>query len=53
MATKKSGILTHAPSWSAWWKHLRRSKHTFWKGERKAAKHEAQRQSKDQQETTR
>ncbi len=49
MATKKSGILTATPSWSAWWKHLRRSKPTFWRAERKAAKHAAKAQSKEQQ----
>jgi hypothetical protein len=35
MATVKNGMLTAA---SEWWKHLRRTKRSFWKGERKAAK---------------
>jgi hypothetical protein len=35
MATVKKGMLTAA---GEWWKHLRETKRTFWKGERKAAK---------------
>lgn len=41
MATVKKGILTRTPSYTAWWRHLRRyGKRVFWKGERKAAKQE-------------
>jgi hypothetical protein len=35
MATVKKGMLTTA---TEWWKHLRWTKRTFWKGERRAAK---------------
>jgi hypothetical protein len=42
MATAKKGILTHAREW---WKHLRRTKRTFWKGERQAARREAEKQA--------
>lgn len=35
MATVKKGILTPA---GEWWKHLRWTKRSFWKGERQAAK---------------
>jgi hypothetical protein len=35
MATVKKGTLTRA---GEWWKHLRRTKRSFWKKERKAAK---------------
>lgn len=38
MATVKKGMLTAS---GEWWKHLRMTKRTFWKGERRAAKHEA------------
>ncbi len=38
MATVKKGMLTRA---GEWWKHLRRTKRAFWKGERQAAKREA------------
>jgi hypothetical protein len=42
MATAKKGILTHA---CEWWKHLRRTKRTFWKGERQAARREASKEA--------
>ena len=35
MATVKKGMLTTT---GKWWKHLRRTKRVFWKGERQAAK---------------
>ena len=38
MATVKKGMLTSA---GEWWKHLRWTKRTFWKGERKAAERDA------------
>jgi hypothetical protein len=42
MATVKKGILTPP---GEWWKHLRGTKRTFWKGERKAAADEAKREA--------
>ena len=39
MATVKKGMLTPSPEW---WKHLRWRSRAFWKGERRAAKYEAQ-----------
>jgi hypothetical protein len=44
MATIKKGMLTPA---GKWWKHLRRSKRTFWKGERQAATRAAKREAAD------
>lgn len=35
MSTVKKGMLTAI---GEWWKHLRRHKRGFWKGERRAAK---------------
>ncbi len=35
MATVKKGMLTTC---GEWWRHLRRKKRAFWKGERRAAK---------------
>lgn len=40
MASK--GKFTRAPQW---WKHLRKYKRTFWKSERKAAKHDTKEQT--------
>lgn len=42
MASTKKGQLTRAREW---WKHLRRTKRDFWKGERRAAKGEARREA--------
>jgi hypothetical protein len=42
MANVRKGHLTTG---GEWWKHLRWLKRTFWKAERKAAKHDARRQS--------
>ena len=44
MASVKKGTLT-APG--EWWKHLRWIKRVYWKGERKAGKVEAERQTKE------
>ena len=44
MATVKKGVLTVSPEW---WKHLRSTKRTFWKGERRAAKKFALREAVD------
>jgi hypothetical protein len=43
MATVKKGMLTRA---GEWWRHLRRTKRRFWKGERQAARSEAAREVK-------
>jgi hypothetical protein len=42
MATVKKGVLTHAREW---WKHLRWTKRTFWKGERQAARREGRKEA--------
>jgi len=44
MATVKKGYLTNAREW---WRHLRRTKRAFWKGERQAGKREAEAQVRD------
>jgi hypothetical protein len=42
VATAKKGVLTSA---GEWWKHLRWTKRSFWKRERRTAKHEAKREA--------
>lgn len=42
MATVKKGLLTPA---GEWWKHLRATKRAFWKGERQAARADADRRA--------
>ncbi|HZK99407.1 MAG TPA: hypothetical protein VFC47_05875 [Caulobacteraceae bacterium] len=42
MASVKKGILTPA---GEWWKHLRWTKRTFWKGERQAANRDAKKEA--------
>ena len=44
MATKKRGVLTAA---GEWWKHLRWTKRQFWKAERRAAKADAAKRTRD------
>lgn len=44
MATVKKGILTKS---GEWWKHLRWTKRVFWKGERQAARKQAERATSD------
>ena len=44
MANVKKGNLTKPPQW---WKHLREWKRKFWKAERKAHKHQAERERQD------
>ncbi len=39
MATVKKGVLVHA---GEWWKHLRWTKRSFWKRERRVAEDEAE-----------
>jgi hypothetical protein len=44
MATVKKGVLITSGNW---WKHLRFTKRTFWKGERQAGKGETKHEMED------